>query len=88
MSRRSTTPTLPGLDVDLVDRLRRWLADGAETFRALGGGEAAFKACRSRGPTLRKLDIVLEHLEVLIHARDAAKQATRVVEPCRRRDVA
>jgi hypothetical protein len=64
MSWASVAPTLPGLDVDHVARLRRWLDEGADIFKALGGGEAAWKVCQKRSAGLRRLDIVLEHMEV------------------------
>src|SRR3954454_4928553 len=63
MSPRSATPTLPLLDTDQVARLRRWLDEGADIFEALGGGAAAWRACRARGAGLRRLDLVLEHME-------------------------
>ena len=65
------TPALPGLKVDHVDRLRRWLEEGADIFRALDGGAAAWRAYHERGAALRRLDLVLEHMEVMAHARDA-----------------
>jgi hypothetical protein len=36
MSRASGTPTLPGLDLDQVARLRRWLDEGVDILKALG----------------------------------------------------
>src|SRR3954452_25485922 len=63
MSPRSATPTLPPLDTDQVTRLRRWLDEGADIFKALDGGAAAWQACRARGAGLRRLDLVLEHMK-------------------------
>src|SRR3954453_1991991 len=63
MSPRSATPTLPPLDTDQVTRLRRWLDEGADIFEALDGGAAAWQACPARGTGLRRLDLVLEHME-------------------------
>jgi hypothetical protein len=84
MSRTGGIPTTPGLDHDQVARLRRWLDEGADIFEALGGGAAAWQACRARGAGLRRLDLVLEHLEVLAHARET----TGLPAPARRREAA
>jgi hypothetical protein len=55
-----------------VDRLRRWVSEGVDIFKALGGDAAAWKACLKRGAIPRQLDLVLEHLEVLAHAKESA----------------
>src|SRR3954470_13529882 len=69
-------PREPQYDLDRRDALAAGHGGRPSGPPASGGSETGWKACRKRGARLRGLDQVLEHLEVLMHAKEVAGPST------------